>query len=38
MDGRRFSDLIRKANFILRSVVHIAFMPKTMQNAFKAAH
>lgn len=38
MDGRRFSDLIRKANFILRSVVHIAFMPKAIQSAFKAAH
>lgn len=38
MDGRRFSDLIRKADFILRSTAHIAFMLKAMQNAFKAAH
>lgn len=38
MDGRRFSDLIRKADFILRSTAHIAFMPKTMQDAFNAAH
>lgn len=38
MDGRRFLDLIRKANFILRSAAHITFMPKTIQGAFKAAH
>lgn len=38
MGGRRFSDLIRKADFILRSAAHIAFMPKTIQGAFKAVH
>lgn len=38
MDGRRFLGLIHKANFILRSAAPITFMPKTMQNAFKAAH
>ncbi len=38
MGGRRFLDLIRKADFILRSAAHIAFKPKTIQGAFKAVH